>query len=132
MTQPRATCRWVLNVGSSVLGSSRSSSNGIVSLSGDELESVRENGGTMVVEFRADGCPACDETESTVESLARKHGDDVPFGRIDMGDNRETVMDYEVSAIPTFLFIKDGEIVGREVGALPEDELENRVRNLET
>lgn len=119
-------------MGSSVLGSSRIPPDGTVSMSGDELEFAKENGGTMVVEFWADGCPACSKVEPTVESLAERHGDDVIFGKVDMEDNREAVMNHEVSAVPTFLFIKNGEVVGKEVGALPEDELEEGVKKLET
>ena len=42
---------------------------------------------------------------------------DVVFCKVDVDENSETAMKYSVSAMPTFLFIKQGEVVDRLMGA---------------
>jgi thioredoxin 1 len=43
----------------------------------------------------------------------------VVFIKIDVDDNPDTAAKYNVSAMPTFLFIKGGEVVDRLMGANP-------------
>jgi thioredoxin 1 len=44
---------------------------------------------------------------------------DVIFVKIDVDENPDTAAKYQVSAMPTFLFIKAGEVVDRLMGASP-------------
>ncbi len=44
----------------------------------------------------------------------------VVFVKVDVDENQETAMKYEVSAMPTFLFIKRGEVVDKLMGANPQ------------
>jgi len=43
----------------------------------------------------------------------------IVFVKVDVDDNQETAAKYEVTAMPTFLFIKRGEIVDKMMGANP-------------
>ena len=45
--------------------------------------------------------------------------DDVVFVKVDVDENPDTAAKYSVSAMPTFLFIKGGEVVDRLMGANP-------------
>jgi len=45
---------------------------------------------------------------------------DVVFVKVDVDENPETAAKYSVSAMPTFLFIKEGQVVDRLMGANPE------------
>lgn len=45
--------------------------------------------------------------------------DNIVFLKVDVDENAETAMKYQVSAMPTFLFIKRGEIVDKIMGANP-------------
>lgn len=42
---------------------------------------------------------------------------DVVFMKVDVDENPETAAKYSVSAMPTFLFIKSGEVIDRVMGA---------------
>ncbi len=44
----------------------------------------------------------------------------VVFVKVDVDENPETAAKYEVSAMPTFLFIKRGEVVDKLMGANPQ------------
>ena len=43
--------------------------------------------------------------------------EDVVFVKVDVDENPETAAKYSVSAMPTFVFIKSGEVVDRLMGA---------------
>jgi thioredoxin 1 len=45
--------------------------------------------------------------------------DNVVFVKVDVDENPETAAKYSVSAMPTFVFVKDGEVVDRLMGANP-------------
>jgi thioredoxin 1 len=45
--------------------------------------------------------------------------DNVVFVKVDVDENPDTAAKYSVSAMPTFVFVKDGEVVDRLMGANP-------------
>lgn len=101
-----------------------------VDLTGDELEAAIEDNSALIVDFWAEWCSACGMMEPVLESLAEDYGDKVFFGKLNVGEDRETAMEYQVSGIPTFLLFKDGEMVEKVVGAVPEEELEEKIEGL--
>lgn len=99
-------------------------------LSGDEFESAIENNSSLVVDFWAEWCAPCKTIEPTLDSLAETHGDEVFFGKVSVENERDIAVKYDVSSIPTILFIKDGEVVDRIIGAVPKDEIEEKVKGI--
>lgn len=55
--------------------------------------------------------------------------EDVVFIKVDVDENQETAAKYNVSAMPTFVFIKGGEVVDRLMGANP-DRLQELINEL--
>jgi thioredoxin 1 len=51
--------------------------------------------------------------------LSEQFAGSVIFVKVDVDENPETAAKYNVSAMPTFVFIKDGEVVERLMGANP-------------
>ena len=51
------------------------------------------------------------------KELSEEHGSRAQFIKVDVDDNPEAAQKYGVSAMPTFLFIKGGEVVDRLMGA---------------
>lgn len=49
--------------------------------------------------------------------MAEEMGDDVVFIKVDVDEHPETAAKYSVSAMPTFLFLKQGEVIDRLMGA---------------
>lgn len=100
-----------------------------VDLSGEELESAIENESALVVDFWAEWCAPCKTIEPIMEDLAEEY-EEVFFGKVNVENQRETAVDYDVSSIPTILFIKNGEVVDRVIGALPKDEIEEKIKGI--
>jgi thioredoxin 1 len=51
------------------------------------------------------------------KELSEEHGSNAQFIKVDVDDNPEAAQKYGVSAMPTFVFIKGGEVVDRLMGA---------------
>ncbi|GAX09726.1 thioredoxin 1 [Fistulifera solaris] len=72
----------------------------------------------VVIDFTATWCGPCKMISPVFHELSESF-DDVVFLKVDVDENPDTAAKYNVSAMPTFLFIKGGEIVDRMMGANP-------------
>lgn len=100
-----------------------------VDITKDELESVKDKG-PAIVDFWAEWCGACKQMEPVINSLAGDYGDDVFFAKLNVGEDREAALEYQISSIPTILFFKDGELVDRIIGTVPKKELEEKIEEM--
>ena len=82
----------------------------------------------VVIDFSASWCGPCKMIAPLYEQLSEQV-DNVIFVKVDVDENPETAMKYSVSAMPTFVFIKKGDVVEKLMGAnFPK--LESIVREL--
>jgi thiol-disulfide isomerase/thioredoxin len=51
-------------------------------------------------------CPPCKMIKPVYESLSEEYPD-ISFGKIDIDDNQDSAMEYEISSVPTFVFFND-------------------------
>lgn len=90
----------------------------------DDVESLisahKEDGKLLVLDVGLKHCGPCVKVYPTVIKLSRSMEDTVVFARMN-GDENDSCMEFlkeqEVIQVPTFLFIRDGEIRGRYVGS---------------
>jgi thioredoxin 1 len=74
----------------------------------------------VIVDFWAPWCTPCKMVAPTLEKLAKEFPDKLLIAKVNTDDNPEWAQKYDVQGIPTMLFIMDGKIIHRQVGALPE------------
>ena len=89
-------------------------------------ELVTKSSKPIVIEFHAEWCGPCKATEPAVAALSTEMPD-VVFAKIDVDQAMETTMKYNVTSIPCFVFLKDGQTVGRETGGMSKSELKSLV-----
>lgn len=87
-----------------------------------------EKNSNVIVDFWAVWCPPCRITEPIIEELAEKYRGKVVFGKLNVDENQETAMRFNVLAIPTLIFFKNGREVDRVVGAVPKEILELKIK----
>lgn len=70
-----------------------------------------------IVDLWADWCGPCHRLAPTIEKLAATYGDRVIVAKLDVDENPRSAARFDVMGIPTVLFIANGAVVDRVVGA---------------
>lgn len=71
----------------------------------------------VVIDFWAEWCGPCKMVGPIIDQLSEEYKDRVVVGKIDVDNNDEATSKYGIRNIPTVLFIKNGKIVDKVVGA---------------
>ena len=74
------------------------------------------NGGVSVVDFWAEWCGPCRMITPIIEDLSKDYDGKATIGKLNVDDNPNVSMKYGIRSIPTILFIKNGEVVDKQVG----------------
>lgn len=81
----------------------------------------------VIVDFWAPWCGPCRAVAPTLDKLAREHAGKLVIAKVNTDENSDWAMRFGVQGIPTMLFVSNGKIVHRQVGALPEGMLRDVV-----
>jgi len=80
-----------------------------------------------IVDFWAPWCSPCRMVAPVLDKLAKEHAGRLLVAKVNTDENPEWAMKYGVQGIPTMLFVANGKVVHRQVGALPEPMLRDVV-----
>jgi thioredoxin 1 len=83
-------------------------------------KSVLQSDLPVVVDFWAPWCGPCRMVAPILEKLASEYAGKLIIAKVNTDENPDWASRYGVQGIPTMLFISDGKLVHRQVGALPE------------
>jgi thioredoxin 1 len=70
----------------------------------------------VLVDFWAEWCMPCRMLAPTIEKIAKDYNGKVKVGKLDTDANRDVSIKYGISAIPTVILFKGGEVVQKFVG----------------
>ncbi|HMV24827.1 MAG TPA: thioredoxin, partial [Saprospiraceae bacterium] len=82
----------------------------------DNFQDSALNGGVSVVDFWAEWCGPCRMITPIIEDLSKDYDGKATIGKLNVDDNPNVSMKYGIRSIPTILFIKNGEVVDKQVG----------------
>ena len=88
---------------------------------------VLESKEPVLIDFYADWCGPCKMMAPVVEKLAEKYEGKVKVGKVNSDDEPELAQMFQVMSIPNFVIIKDGKVVDRVIGAVPQQALEEKL-----
>ena len=74
----------------------------------------------VVVDFWAPWCGPCKMVAPTLDKLAKEYSGKVLIAKVNTDEEQEWAGKFQVQGIATMLFVADGKIVHRQVGAMPE------------
>ena len=74
----------------------------------------------VVVDFWAPWCGPCKMVAPILDKLAVEYDGKVLIAKVNTDEDQQYMMQYGVQGIPTMIFVNDGKLIHRQVGALPE------------
>ena len=77
----------------------------------------------VLVDFWAEWCQPCKMLAPTIEEVAAHYDGKATVGKLDIDNNRDTAMKFSISAIPTVLIFKDGEVAKQFVGMTRKEDI---------
>lgn len=90
-------------------------------------EEVLNSDKTVLVDFYADWCGPCKMLSPVVEAVA-KENEDIKVVKVNVDDEQDLAIKYQVMSIPTLVVIKNGEVANKSVGLVSKSQILDLVK----
>ncbi|MBQ7272520.1 MAG: thioredoxin [Bacteroidales bacterium] len=82
----------------------------------------------VIVDFWATWCGPCRMLSPILDQIEEEMQDQITVVKVNVDDADEIAAQYRIMSIPTLLFVKNGEIVDKTVGAMPKPALLEKIK----
>ena len=89
-----------------------------------------QNDGLVVVDFSASWCAPCIILEPVIDDIAARYEGTALVGKLDIDKSPMVAKNYDVTQLPTILYIKNGKIVHRHIGSASHSQIESQIKQL--
>ena len=101
-----------------------------LTITSENLQGLLDSGKPLVIDFWAELCGPCRMVAPIIDELAGEYEGRVTIGKCDVDSNNAIAVQYAVRNIPTILFIKNGQIVDKQIGAAPKNVFTEKIAKL--
>ena len=84
----------------------------------------------VIIDVYASWCGPCQQMNPIFEELAKEMSDSYKFVKLNVDDARGLSIKLGVTSVPTFVFMKNNEIKGKEVGYINKDALKEKIKTI--
>jgi thioredoxin 1 len=90
---------------------------------------VMESDKLTVIDFWAEWCGPCRAIGPVIEELATEYAGKVNIGKVNVDVNPTLSMNFGITSIPAILFVKGGQVVYKQIGAVPKSVLDKKIQS---
>lgn len=101
-----------------------------VTITSENLESLKSGGQPLVIDFWATWCGPCRMVGPIISELAEEYDGRITVGKCDVEECEDLALEFGIRNIPTIVFIKGGQIVDKMVGAQPKTKIQEKFEAL--
>ena len=91
------------------------------------FDGLLESEKLVIVDFWATWCGPCRMLSPVLDEVEEEMADKIAVVKVNVDDADEIAMRYRIMSIPTLVFVKNGQMVDRTVGAMPKSALVDRI-----
>ncbi|HVX01179.1 MAG TPA: thioredoxin [Candidatus Babeliaceae bacterium] len=91
-------------------------------------EIVEQSDKPVVLDIFATWCGPCQYMKPIFHQVAQELGDRYIFAELNVDESRDLAVQFSVTSVPTFLFIKQSKVEGRETGYMGKDDLKAKIQ----
>ncbi len=81
----------------------------------------------VIIDVYASWCGPCQMMEPIVTALEKEMGSEYKFLKLNVDEARDLSIEFGVTSVPTFLFIKNNQVRGRETGYMDKEDLKKKI-----
>ena len=101
-----------------------------VKITNENYESYKNGNLPLVIDFWATWCGPCRMVAPIIEELANEYDGKVTVGKCDVEEADDIAAEFGIRNIPTIVFMKDGKILDKIVGAASKSKIEEKMKAL--
>jgi thioredoxin 1 len=96
-------------------------------LNKENFESTIKSSLPVIIKVSATWCGPCQQMIPVFELIEREFADRVTFAHLDVDEARELAIQFGITSVPTILFLKNGDVIAKEVGYVGKDALKMKI-----
>lgn len=101
-----------------------------LAINNENFKEVIATDKVVMIDFWAEWCGPCRQMSPIVDEMATEFGDKAVICKCDVEQSDEIAATYMIRNIPTIIFLKNGELVDKQVGACSKAALTEKLNKL--